>query len=650
MGPVMTGRMNANSYSHPPIRATRLAPPPLVRLTLLLILLTAFALRSYTLDSQSFWSDEGISLQRAALPLGEMLAAMPVEHTPGYFVALHIWMALTGDRDFGVRFLSLWPSVLSVALIFRFAADLSTATATRWVVGVIGAGLMATGWFQVWYAQEARMYSWLLAAGLTASWALWRVLYDERRRIIFAGVYALAVAASVYLHFYGFLTPITHSVFMLGWLLVTRRWRIGLYWVGAGVVAFLLFLPWLPRSLGIFGFGGWRESGNPQEIPWRYLTAYTTGAAMPPELNLWLPWLYLALLTLGGVWWLRQRTAAGLFLLVNTVLPLGIVYALAVGNPDFHERYSIVITASLLVLVAGGVAGLDVHRWAAGGSLGQDTGSAQFALPSVVVLILLMGANVAALNRQAVDDSFHKPDFRGAASRIQQMQQPGDVILVDGPNPELVFNHYYTGGLPVHDLRPLADADGDEIDRTLTAATRNARRAWEVLLFHEPASVQVWLATRGYASEPTGHNGIRVTLYGLETPQFVQEQNLRFGSALILTRSEVNKTALTPGDLLQVATEWRVNEPAPEYKFSLRLSDASGAVVQSQDYVPQIWVAPTNVWVTGQQARDQHGLYLRPDLAPGRYRVTLRLYDPATGAAVETEAGQDVPLAEVEVQ
>jgi hypothetical protein len=65
--------------------------------------------------------------------------------------------------------------------------------------------------------------------------------------------------------------------------------------------------------------------------------------------------------------------------------------------------------------------------------------------------------------------------------------------------------------------------------------------------------------------------------------------------------------------------------------------------------VPQNWFAPTNVWVVGQPATDQRGLVIRPDLAPGTYRLTLRLYDPATGAAVDTPAGQDVTLAELRI-
>ena len=86
--------------------------PTAPRVALITTLLVAFALRAHHLTFESLWSDEGISLQRAAEPLRAMLAAMPVEHAPGYFVALRGWMALAGDSDFALRFFSLLGSVL----------------------------------------------------------------------------------------------------------------------------------------------------------------------------------------------------------------------------------------------------------------------------------------------------------------------------------------------------------------------------------------------------------------------------------------------------------------------------------------------------------------------------------------------------------
>ena len=154
---------------------------------MLAILLLAFGLRACGLDAQSLWSDEGISLQRAGQSLPDLLANMPVEHTPGYFVLLHGWLLVAGESDFGLRYLSLLPSVLAVALIAALARALHRSrqgelhTGANFVAAA-AALLLATSGFQIWYAQEARMYAWLLALALVAIWAQWQVLEQPLAR------------------------------------------------------------------------------------------------------------------------------------------------------------------------------------------------------------------------------------------------------------------------------------------------------------------------------------------------------------------------------------------------------------------------------------------------------------------------------------
>jgi 4-amino-4-deoxy-L-arabinose transferase-like glycosyltransferase len=630
-----------------PNLAPRSAQPALLRLSLLAILLLAFALRAYHLDFQSFWSDEGISLQRAALPLPQMLAEMPVEHLPGYFLLLHFWLPLTGGHDYAIRFLSLWPSVLSVALIYRLGVDLGNRPA-----GVGAALLLASGGFQLWYAQEARMYSWLLAASLVSTVALVRLLeIDGARRVRWAWgtLYALATAATVYLHLFGALTPLAQAIFVTGWALARRDGRSFGRWLAAAAAALLLFLPWLPRVLGIFNFGGWREAGDPAEIPWRYLAAFTVSDAMPDPGRTPLVWLY-ALLALAGVacWWRVWKSSA--LLLATLLLPMLAVIGLALRNPDYHERYAIAVSAPLLLLAAGGAGWLDWRSWRAQPDAAPQKHTATAWLPALA-LGALAAANLVAVQRLYTDTTLHKPDFRGAAQTILAGLQPGDVVLVDGPDPSKVFLHYYTGTAPVIAVADLEEATLEEANDRLRELTAGAAQVWELLYFHAPATVQVWLATQGWATEPTYHNGIRVTRYGLESGAGIATPlGIDFGAALRLERATLDTLTPQPGDLLRVSTDWFTNAAAPEYKFSLRLQDAAGNVVQSVDYTPQNWFAPTHAWVVGQPARDQRGLLLPADLLPGDYRLTLRLYDPASGAAVVTAAGEDVMLAELTVR
>ncbi|MEZ4660264.1 MAG: hypothetical protein R2911_22120 [Caldilineaceae bacterium] len=401
--------------------------------------------------------------------------------------------------------------------------------------------------------------------------------------------------------------------------------------------------------MGIFSFSGWRPGGDPWQIPWRYAAAYTVGDAMPAPWHDWLTWLYVALIGMGGLGWWMQRRAAALFLMSTALGPLLIVFLLALQNPDFHERYSIAVTGPLAVLIGGGVSVLAHGPDLTGFS--KPVRSRRLK-PGLIcgLLVVLTAANGAAINRLYTDASLHKPDFRGAAQQIMQQERPGDIILVDGPDPEKVFLHYYTGSAPVFDLRDLATADGPHIDRTLTAYTQGAGRVWELLYFHGPGTVQHWLAQRGWPMPPSDHNGIRVTLYGWGgASDPMQPLGVNFNNQLLLESSAISQPTARVGDLLRVSTVWRVLQPPPDYKFSLRLLDAAGNVVQADDYVPQNWFAPTTTWPADQPFVEQRGLRLPGNLAGGIYRITLRLYDAGSGAAVETGVGADVVLGEVEV-
>ena len=621
------------------------------RLALLVIVLLAFGLRAYRLDFQSLWSDEGISLQRAQMALPAMLEAMPVEHMPGYFALLNGWVRAAGQSDFALRFLSLWASVLAVALIYRLARLLGAGEARGVLaapVGTVAALLLATNAFQLWYAQEARMYSWLLATALVSALALWQLVVRRGNGWLWGGVYAVATAWCVYLHLYGALVPLAQVIFVAGWSLVTRDGRGFGRWLAAAAAALLLFAPWLPRALGIFGFSGWRAAGDPAEIPWRYLAAFTAGDVMPAPWHDALPWLYALLALAGTFFWWRVRRAASLLLLLSVALPLAGVLALALRNPDYHERYAIAVTGPLLLLAAGGTALVDPGFWQAPRAALNRRWR---GLAPLLVGGLLAAANLLAVQRHYTDVALHKPDFRGAAQAIMAGLAPGDVVLVDGPDPSKVFLHYYTGAAPVLAVSELERETLANADGKLRALLGDAGRAWELLYFHAPATAQIWLATQAWATEPSYHNGIRVTLYGLDTgTATVVPLDVDFGTALTLQDVALGTLTPAPGDLLRVTTNWFTNEAAPEWKFSLRLEDGAGQAVQVIDYTPQNWFAPTNAWVVGQPARDQRGILLPATLAPGEYRLTLRLYDPATGAPVDTARGQDVELARLRIE
>jgi mannosyltransferase len=654
--------MNDRITDNPTLPA-RAAAAVGVRIFIVVLLLAAFALRLYHLDFQSLEGDEGISLQRSSQPLGQMLERMPVEHVPGYFVLLNGWLRLAGEHDFALRYLSVWPSVVAVALVYRWAASMG-----RPVTGLIAALLLATNAFQVWYAQQARMYSWLLMTSLISYGALWRMVAPETgsasrpdsgrpaARWQVDILYILSTTATIYLHYFGFLVPVAQTVFMAVWSLGKGRWRITRRWIANGIVVFLLFTPWLSNVIAFLGFQGWRPPLDPWQVPWTMHSAYSVGFPMPQPWQSWLPWLYWVMALLGFMVWWRQNRSAWLMLASATLVPFALIFIAVLRSPDFHERYSMFIAAPWLMVIAAGFGVLLPPRSARGeGMAGMPSRALLARLIPALLIVGLVATNGMALNRLYFDPTLHKPDYRGAAERIQANEVPGDIVLVDGPNPELVFNHYYDdtyhGQAPVHDLRSLGHAEYDKASVALQELTAGASRAWELLYFRTPGPIQLWLATHAWSSAPTDHNGIRVTLYGLDRgPLVEQEMDVPFGAGLTLHGAAIEGPVVNAADLLRVTTRWRVDAPLPAYKFSLRLLNAEGQAVIADDYMPQNWFAPTSQWAVGAEAVDQRALFLPADLPPGAYIVTLRLYDPANGVPVETPAGQDVQLGMVEVR
>lgn len=87
---------------------------------LLLILLLGWAVRIYALDSDSLWSDDIFSYERAIQPNIERLYVMLLQgnHPPLYeLVILSPWQKL-GSNDFFLRFPSVFFGTLTISVVY----------------------------------------------------------------------------------------------------------------------------------------------------------------------------------------------------------------------------------------------------------------------------------------------------------------------------------------------------------------------------------------------------------------------------------------------------------------------------------------------------------------------------------------------------
>ena len=122
---------------------------------LILILISGFALRLFRLGAQSLWYDETVSAVLARKSLPDLIAHTARDiHPPGYYILLHFWTRFVGETEFALAFLSLIFSLLLIAGSYYLAK--------RWFshqIGLLTSGLIAFSPYNLWYAQEVRMYT-----------------------------------------------------------------------------------------------------------------------------------------------------------------------------------------------------------------------------------------------------------------------------------------------------------------------------------------------------------------------------------------------------------------------------------------------------------------------------------------------------------
>ena len=108
------------------------------------------ALRFPTLDRQSFWLDELVTVSLLDRGLGDVLHEIPrTEATPFvYYVVAWLWGSVFGLGEVGIRSLSALAGTATIPVAYGAGAVLASRRA-----GLVAAGLVAVNPFLVWYAQ-----------------------------------------------------------------------------------------------------------------------------------------------------------------------------------------------------------------------------------------------------------------------------------------------------------------------------------------------------------------------------------------------------------------------------------------------------------------------------------------------------------------
>jgi hypothetical protein len=131
------------------------------------------------------------------------------------------------------------------------------------------------------------------------------------------------------------------------------------------------------------------------------------------------------------------------------------------------------------------------------------------------------------------------------------------------------------------------------------------------------------------------------TEHSFEAPKLAIAVDQAIGDAIQLLGLVEAPGSLSPGETAAVTLAWQsLAETERSYTAFVHLLDDAGQLVAQDDHLPLQGQRPTDTWLPGEVVIDQHMLPLSSDLAPGRYRLEIGLYDantpglPRPGASV----------------
>lgn len=251
---------------------------------LLLVCLLALGLRLAGLNFDSLWLDEAYQTMSDAhgqslpdftdpnasaylfqfekpQPVGQLLANFRKVDPlcpPLYPVLLNRWIELwdipaTGEGDFPVRLLSVLFSLASVLATFFFCRQFFGGQ-----VALFATLFQAVSPFDIYYAQEARMYSLMVLSACISAGSFWCIMqkfatWQESKNLGAAAFYWLAYVVSSWAlinsHYTGLFLILFQMVFGLLVIALRRDWKLLVVFASAGVCVGFLWLPWLNMFL-----------------------------------------------------------------------------------------------------------------------------------------------------------------------------------------------------------------------------------------------------------------------------------------------------------------------------------------------------------------------------------------------------------------
>jgi hypothetical protein len=632
------------------------------------VLLLATFLRFHLLEAQSFWNDEGNSARLSERSLAAILEGTASDiHPPLYYLLLRGWRELAGETEFGLRSLSAYAGILTVAVVVALGKALITdhrprttdhrieirrpSSVVSGLSSVVAGLLAAVSPVLVYYSQETRMYALLALLAALSAWVLLTWLDGPLQPRVRAVAYTVLLAAGLYTHyFFPAVIAAQGMVVVLWWVApdwVTSgrvadssraRFRRLLVWAGMVAVAVVVYSPWIPIFLRQIGGRASAPAGLAPFLTESGRWLFLGGTVAPNDLA-WAVLAAVALCVLGTVVG-RWRSAVALVL---AIIPLALMFLAGATDPAFF-KFLLVVAPFLAVLMG---LGWRLREW--------------WAIAPAVLTVAVLAGSLLSLGNLYADPAFARADYRALAARIAAEGHPNAGIILNAPNQWEVFTYYHRDGAPVYPL-PLGRPDPailePELERIAATHDRLYVIYWGDAQRDPERVVERWLDAHTFKASEEWVGDVRFVVYAAprETDLEPAVSGASFsgldGENITLHEFTVWPAEARPGDVIQARLVWSAESPtARPYKVFLHLLDEAGSPMAQRDGEPVGGSRPTTTWQPGEVIVDNHGILLPPGIPPGQYTLRLGLYDAFDPQARLPVNGEDsLLLATITVQ
>lgn len=401
---------------------------------LMWILILGLILRVISLD-QSLWLDEATSVLAAnKLSYSAIIHQFsPGDfHPPAYYLLLKFWIGIFGSSEAAARSLSVFFGVITIYLVYSLTRKLFDKT-----TALLAALLLATAPLHIYYSQEARMYVLETLLVVKIIQLVVTIVNGKQRAFNWVSLFAFS-GLLLYTDYLPVMIFISVGLYLLLFEnKVSRKYLFG--WLGVFIGLVIVYLPWLPvlklqlavgAVVKVSAPGWWEALGKTDFkqltlVPLKFAVGRITSYNKIIYYSLSSVPLVLYTITISrSLFDWRKTSLIWLWLMV----PLGTAAVLGLYLPIFSYFRFLFVLPAFYILAADGAQSLGKHKR--------------------VLIVLMVGCNLAASLYYLVNPNFHREDWRGAVTWIEtnsRGKSAASIFVTEGQRDPY---YYYSKDVP----------------------------------------------------------------------------------------------------------------------------------------------------------------------------------------------------------